>query len=116
MTYESIAAAMALGGEVEHHGWCADRVHLVHQLLPTLVLNPGWVPTSRRRCSSVSFRSPPPQSPAACSTRMQGGELPQHTRVEVVDVQRRVEPLARVAVATPIRVPHVIAHVRVRRI
>jgi hypothetical protein len=47
---------------------------------------------------------------------MQGGELPQHTRVEVVDVQRRVEPLARVAVATPIRVPHVIARVRVRRI
>jgi hypothetical protein len=114
MTYESMAAAMALGGEIELHGRYADRVHPVHQLLPIVVLDPGWAPASHRRCSKVSSRSLPPQSSATCSAHMLVSEFPLHARVEVVGVRRRTEPLTRVTVATLVGVPGVVAHVRVR--
>jgi hypothetical protein len=79
-----------------------------------LILDSGWALTSHRCCSSVSSRSPLPQSSIVCSARTPIGELPLQVRVEVVDVRCHAEHLACVTVATPVEVPHVVAHVWVR--
>ncbi|BAH94350.1 Os08g0473800, partial [Oryza sativa Japonica Group] len=124
----------ALGGEVERHRRPADGVHPVHQLLPALVLvgrrlavavvaqRVPYLGDDEARLAALDVHlsdvrgvslgeveAPAVEADVGLEPVEPVGELPLDARVEVVDVGRRAEPLAGVAVARAVGVLRVVA-------